>query len=84
VAEPSSGSRRWSWPVKKTISCPWQVSCPRILSAPPAGQGIYLLGSGAWRVVDVVPVEDDLEVPVVHPMAARVWYGADAYLAFIA
>ena len=33
-----------------------------------------LLGSGAWRVVDVVPVEKDLEVPVVHPVAARVWY----------
>ena len=37
-------------------------------------QGIYLLGSGAWRVVDVTPVEDDLEIPVVHPVAARVWY----------
>jgi maleate isomerase len=37
-------------------------------------QGIYLLGSGAWRVVDVVPVEDDLGIPVVHPVAARVWY----------
>lgn len=22
----------------------------------------------------VVPVEEDLEVPVVHPVAARVWY----------
>jgi hypothetical protein len=40
----------------------------------PATHGIYLLGSGAWRVVDVVPVEEDLEVPVVHPVAARVWY----------
>ena len=40
----------------------------------PAAQGVYLLGSGAWRVVDVVPVEEDLEVPVVHPVAARVWY----------
>ena len=39
----------------------------------PAAQGIYLLGSGAWRVVDVAPVEVDLEVPVVHPIAARVW-----------
>ncbi len=37
-------------------------------------QGIYLLGSGGWRVIDVVPVEEDLGVPVVHPVAARVWY----------
>jgi maleate isomerase len=40
----------------------------------PSAQGIYLLGSGGWRVVDVVPVEEDLGVPVVHPVAARVWY----------
>jgi maleate isomerase len=40
----------------------------------PSAQGIYLLGSGAWRVVDVIPVEEDLEVPVVHPVAARAWY----------
>jgi maleate cis-trans isomerase len=38
------------------------------------GLQYYLIGSGAWRVVDVVPVEEDLEVPVVHPVAARVWY----------
>ncbi len=37
-------------------------------------QGIYLLGSGAWQVKDVIPVEEDLGVPVVHPVAARVWY----------
>ena len=40
----------------------------------PGAQGIYLLGSGAWRVVDAVPVEEDLGVPVVHAVAARVWY----------
>jgi maleate isomerase len=40
----------------------------------PGAQGIYLLGSGAWRVVDVIPAEEDLGVPVVHPVAARVWY----------
>jgi len=40
----------------------------------PAAQGIYLLGSGAWQVKDVVAVENDLGVPVVHPVAARVWY----------
>ncbi|MGH7846748.1 MAG: hypothetical protein ACREQW_16510 [Candidatus Binatia bacterium] len=36
--------------------------------------GIYLLGSGTWRAVDVVPLEADLGVPVIHPVAARVWY----------
>jgi maleate cis-trans isomerase len=40
----------------------------------PDAQGIYLLGSGAWRVIDVIPAEDDLCVPVIHPVAARVWY----------
>jgi maleate isomerase len=40
----------------------------------PDAQGIYLLGSGAWRVIDAIPVEEDLGVPVVHPVAARVWY----------
>jgi maleate cis-trans isomerase len=40
----------------------------------PAAQGIYLLGSGAWQVKDVIAVENDLGVPVVHPVAARVWY----------
>ena len=36
--------------------------------------GIYLLGSGAWRVTDVIAAEEDLGVPVIHPVAARVWY----------
>jgi len=40
----------------------------------PSAQGIYLLGSGAWQVKDIVDVENDLDVPVVHPVAARVWY----------
>jgi maleate isomerase len=40
----------------------------------PTAQGIYLLGSGAWQVKDIVDVENDLGVPVVHPVAARVWY----------
>jgi len=39
-----------------------------------SAQGIYLLGSGAWQVKDIVAVENDLGVPVVHPVAARVWY----------
>ena len=46
----------------------------RSLLKHPGSQGIYLLGSGAWRVIDVVAVEEDLGVPVVHPVAARVWY----------
>jgi maleate cis-trans isomerase len=40
----------------------------------PAAQGIYLLGSGAWGVKDILAAENDLGVPVVHPVAARVWY----------
>lgn len=39
----------------------------------PAAQGVYLLGSGAWQVKDIIEVENDLGVPVVHPVAARVW-----------
>jgi maleate cis-trans isomerase len=39
----------------------------------PSAQGIYLLGSGAWQVKDIVAVEEDLDIPVVHPVAARVW-----------
>jgi maleate cis-trans isomerase len=35
--------------------------------------GVYMLGSG-WRVLDIVELlEQDLEVPVVHPVPARVW-----------
>ena len=40
----------------------------------PTAQGIYLLGSGAWGVKDIIAAENDLGVPVVHPVAARVWY----------
>ncbi len=37
-------------------------------------QGIYLLGSASWRLKDIHDIEDDLGIPVVHPVAARVWY----------
>lgn len=40
----------------------------------PTAQGVYLLGSGAWQVKDIIAAENDLGVPVVHPVAARVWY----------
>ena len=34
---------------------------------------IYMLGSG-WRTLDIVEMlEQDLQVPVVHPVTARVW-----------
>ena len=34
---------------------------------------IYMLGSG-WRTLDIVQtLEQDLQVPVVHPVTARVW-----------
>lgn len=39
----------------------------------PASNGICLIGSG-WRVLDVVPLlEQDLQIPVVCAVAARVW-----------
>ena len=40
----------------------------------PSAQGIYLLGSGAWQVKDVIAIENDVAIPVVHPVAARLWY----------
>ena len=39
----------------------------------PEAEGIYLLGSGGWRLTDVVPLELELKVPVIHPVSARVW-----------
>ncbi len=39
----------------------------------PDADGIYMLGSG-WRVLDILePLEEDLGIPVVHPVPARVW-----------
>jgi maleate isomerase len=39
----------------------------------PQADGIYMLGSG-WRVLDIIePLEQDLGVPVVHAIPARVW-----------
>ena len=36
-------------------------------------QGIYLQGS-KWRILDIVEtLEQDLGVPVIHPVAARAW-----------
>lgn len=46
----------------------------RIFFKHPGADGIYLQGSGTWRPTDVVPLEEDLNVPVIHPVAARVWY----------
>jgi maleate isomerase len=39
----------------------------------PGAEAIYMLGSG-WRTLDIVHLlEEDLQVPVVHPVPARVW-----------
>jgi maleate isomerase len=39
----------------------------------PGAEGLYLLGSG-WRVMEVIQMlEEDLGVPVVHPIPARSW-----------
>ena len=39
----------------------------------PGADGIYILGSG-WRCLDILELlENDLGVPVVHAMTARIW-----------
>lgn len=39
----------------------------------PDADGIYMLGTG-WRCLDIIHLlEEDLGVPVVHPVPARVW-----------
>lgn len=39
----------------------------------PGADAIYMLGSG-WLIVDIIALlEQDLGVPVIHPVAARVW-----------
>jgi maleate isomerase len=39
----------------------------------PGADAIYMLGSG-WRTLDIIStLEQDLEVPVVHPVPTRVW-----------
>jgi maleate cis-trans isomerase len=39
----------------------------------PDVDGIYLLSPGAWRTTDVIEAEQDLDVPIIHPVAAGVW-----------
>jgi maleate cis-trans isomerase len=39
----------------------------------PDAEAIYMLGTG-WRCLDIIRLlEEDLRVPVVHPVPARVW-----------
>lgn len=39
----------------------------------PGADGIYMLGTG-WRCLDIIRLlEEDLQVPVIHPVPARVW-----------
>jgi maleate isomerase len=39
----------------------------------PGADAIYMLGSG-WRTLDIIkPLEEDLQVPVIHPVPARAW-----------
>jgi maleate isomerase len=39
----------------------------------PDADGIYMLGTG-WRCLDIIHLlEEDLQIPVVHPVPARVW-----------
>jgi maleate isomerase len=39
----------------------------------PHAKAIYMLGTG-WRCLDIIQMlEEDLQVPVIHPVPARVW-----------
>jgi maleate isomerase len=39
----------------------------------PGAEAIYMLGSG-WRTLNIIqPLEQDLGIPVVHAVPARVW-----------
>jgi maleate cis-trans isomerase len=39
----------------------------------PGAEAIYMLGTG-WRCLDIIHLlEEDLQVPVIHPVPARVW-----------
>jgi maleate cis-trans isomerase len=45
----------------------------RVFDAHPGADGVYFISSG-WRILDAVPaLEQQLGVPVVHPVTARVW-----------
>ena len=45
----------------------------RVFLKHPKAEGIYMLGSG-WRTLDIISLlEQDLQVPVVHPVPTRVW-----------
>ncbi len=39
----------------------------------PGAEGIYIQGN-KWRILDIIEtLENDLQVPVVHPVPARCW-----------
>jgi maleate isomerase len=45
----------------------------RVFLKNPGAEAIYMLGTG-WRCLDIVHLlEEDLQVPVIHPVPARVW-----------
>ena len=54
----------------------WQEAATQakgLFEANPGADGVYFISSG-WRILDAVPaLEQELGVPVVHPVTARVW-----------
>jgi maleate cis-trans isomerase len=59
--------------VRQITSADIYYYAKELLLRHPGAQGVYLLGSG-WSVLDVIEeIEQDLRVPVVHPVPARVW-----------
>ena len=50
-----------------------QAHVKRAYEKHPTAEAMYLLGSGNWRPRDVQPVEQELGVPVLHPVQARAY-----------
>ncbi|HVB88919.1 MAG TPA: hypothetical protein VND97_01835 [Beijerinckiaceae bacterium] len=49
------------------------VHIKKLFLAHKGADAIYMLGSG-WRTLDIIEIlEQDLQVPVIHPVPARVW-----------
>src|SRR6266700_6729602 len=59
--------------VQNLSSCRVYAHIKRHFLAAKGADAIYMLGSG-WRTLDIIEtLERDLQVPVVHPVTARVW-----------
>ncbi len=62
-------SKDWATPSAEDL----YFQMKKAVSKYPGVQGIYLHGSSSWRLMDLGPLEEDLGIPVLHPVAIRVW-----------